>query len=359
LVILELIMSTEEGVETEMEKDQEKESESEVPRAQNEGDHEEKDDNKAMLDLLGPAYARNTQYWRILIFSGAFQGILLGIIALAFFNLYTALAQATWKRGKYQEALSYNGGEDDDPAILDVLKLGNGQWWYVGMTTGAGLAVGALKVTWSALFPNHVFPHRTPGFLEDLQKLKSDDVWLALPVLAASGLSIGLGANVGPEAAMGGAGASVGTFIARRWRIGPFQAKKCGDNESEGGLLSNILPDFSNDCDLCSMDGMAAAFGALFPSQFLAPMLMHELGGSRGKYAVTWTLARTGVAATFAYGLFTGLEDLARYRLSISPGGSTKGSGVRRSFGNYLRDCWLSGFFQSCTLHSHWQQNLG
>jgi H+/Cl- antiporter ClcA len=285
----------------------EEEIEIEEPsQPQNEADHAEKDEQKATLDLLGPAYARNAQYWKVLVFSSAFQGILLGIVALAFFNLYTALAQATWRRGEYEEALNYQDG--GDPAVLDVLKLGNGEWWYVGMTTGAGLAVGALKVIWSALVPDHIFPERVPGFLKEIERLKSHDLWLPLPVLAASALSIGLGASVGPEAALGIAGSGSGTFLARRWTIGPFQAKKFGDDESQGGFLSNVLPDFSQEIDLCSMDGMAAAYGAIFPSQFLSTLLIHELGGSKGKYAITLTVARTGVAATFAYGFFTGLK---------------------------------------------------
>jgi H+/Cl- antiporter ClcA len=291
----------------------EEEIQTEEPsQPQNEADHEEKDEDefKGTLDLLGPAYARNAQFFRVLIFSSAFQGILLGAVALAFFNLYTALAQATWLRGEYEEALNFmtsdNGG---DPGVLDVLKLGNGEWWYVGMTTGAGLAVGALKVIWSALVPDHTFPEKVPGFLKEIERLKSHDLWLPLPVLATSAISIGLGGSVGPEAALGITGSASGTFLARRWKIGPFQAKKFGDEEGQGGFLSNVLPDFSQEIDLCTVDGMAAAYGAIFPSQFLSPLLIHELRGSKNKCAFAQTVARTGLAATFAYVFFAGLKD--------------------------------------------------
>lgn len=311
-----------EEVTTPVVREEEIETELEPSEPQNEADHEEKNEIKGTLDLLGPAYARNAQFFKVLIFSSGFQGIILGAVALGFFNLYTVLGQATWRQGMYEEALNYVASDNDsDPAVLDVLKLGNGEWWYVGMTAGAGLAVGALKVIWSALFPDHIFPEKVPGFLVEIEHLKSHDLWLPLPVLAASGISIGLGGSVGPEAALGITGSACGTFFARRWRVGPFQAKKFGEEEGQGGFLSNVLPDFSQEIHLCSMDGMAAAYGAIFPGQFLASLLIHELRGSKGNslYAFTQTIARTGLAATFAYGFFTGFEDRTMLAQVILP----------------------------------------
>jgi hypothetical protein len=67
---------------------QEEEIEIEEPAPHsNEADHVEMDEHKATLDLLGPAYARNSQYyWKVLLFTGALQGMLLGIVAPAFFT---------------------------------------------------------------------------------------------------------------------------------------------------------------------------------------------------------------------------------------------------------------------------------
>jgi H+/Cl- antiporter ClcA len=82
-----------------------------------------------------------------------------------------------------------------------------------------------------------------------------------------------------------------------------------------------VLPDFSQETSLCSMDGMAAAYGAIFPGQFISSILIHELRGSKGNslYAFTHTIARTGLAATFAYGFFTGFENRTMLQQVILP----------------------------------------
>mmetsp|Transcript_25445 Transcript_25445/g.51060 ORF Transcript_25445/g.51060 Transcript_25445/m.51060 type:complete len:118 (-) Transcript_25445:1602-1955(-) len=73
---------------------------------------------KEHLDVLGPAFARDTHYIRILIFSAAFQGTLLGFVASAFSLSVQKLAEATWYSGEYLQALS----------LVRVSTLLFGQW---------------------------------------------------------------------------------------------------------------------------------------------------------------------------------------------------------------------------------------
>jgi H+/Cl- antiporter ClcA len=298
------------------------------------------DDHQTMLDLLGPAYARSFQYWKSVLYSSVLVGLFMGALSLAFVNYFTVIDEYTWNSGAYRAALQThqggdNGGEnaEDADAGVDVepLLLGNGQVWYVGMVAGGGLAVGIVKCLWTFAFPSHPFPDKIPGFLKEVQELQSHDPLLSLPILVTSGLSIGLGAVVGPEAALSAAGAAVGTVIQRNWgssltfccRRNPspmLPVSAGGDNQARGTtaytptfldkFYAAILPDMRND-PLCTMDGMSAAFAGLFPAQFLSPLLVYELGGHwgpGGRLHVAESLARAGFASTAAYALYVSVK---------------------------------------------------
>lgn len=71
------------------------------------------------------------------------------------------------------------------------------------------------------------------------------------------------------------------------------------------------------------LDGIAAAFGALFPAQYLSPMLVFELGqhwGEGSELSATETLARTGFSASIAYIIFTSIQDFTLLKQSELPG---------------------------------------
>ena len=108
-------------------------------------DKEERD----FLSIFGPAYATNAQFWKGIFYSSLPQGIIMAFIALAFFNLYTALSDATWLSEEYHHALNatLDGESQEDP--IHMFRLGNGEWWYVGLLAGAGLAVGLVKTIWT------------------------------------------------------------------------------------------------------------------------------------------------------------------------------------------------------------------
>jgi len=262
----------------------------------------------------------------------------MGAVALAFFNCYTALANATFLQGSYQEAIDYTPSSTDDnindSQTLNPLKIGRGEWWWVGLLAGAGLAVGLLKVVWTKLLPNHEFKENIPGFLEELSNLTIEDRLLPLGMMIASAISIGMGASVGPEVALGAMGTALGCTMGCRWRrggpsqSGPILADdderngETSDEREKHGFLSYLLPDFSRDKSMCVLDGIAAAFGAIFPNQLLSPLLLFELGGHwghGGRFSLVETLARTGISATFSYALFTGFEDRTLLDIIVLP----------------------------------------
>jgi H+/Cl- antiporter ClcA len=287
-----------------------------------------------MIDLLGPAYARSFQHWKAVLYSSILSGLFMGALSLAFINYFTVIAESTWNTGAYRASLQpqRQGGGGVGP-----LLLGNGQVWFIGMIAGAGLAVGIVKCLWTWLLPSHPFPDKIPGFLKVVQDLHSEDPLLCLPILVASGISLGLGAVVGPEAALSEAGAALGTVIQRDW--GGALASSCHRRDrdparpvlpvsGDGGdsqaprrepeqppapferLCSAILPDLRGD-PLCTLDGVSASLAGLFPAQVLSPLLVYELGGHwgpGGKLHVTETLARSGVAATVAYALYVSVK---------------------------------------------------
>lgn len=289
-----------------------------VQKDNNDADNKtEHDPNAAITGLfkvLGPSYARNTHFFQALLCSSTPLGIFMGLVALGFFNAYTELADLTWHTDVYQQALAYNPETSTNTDVLDPVRFGNGEWWYVGLLAVAGLAIGTIKTVWTLCVPTEMaFPQKPPGFLEDLQGLKAHNVLLPIPMLACSAISIGLGAVCGPEAALGAAGTAAGNLVARNWG---------GWSSMPMSIFNCILPDLSNQSEMCALDGIGAAFGSLFPAQYMSPMLMLELGGHwgvGGKFSVAETLARSGLAATIGYAVFTGLEDRTLLQQSILP----------------------------------------
>ena len=95
-----------------------------------------------------------------------------------------------------------------------------------------------------------------------------------------------------------------------------------GEQEEKPSCLSKLLPDFSQDEKLLVLDGIAAAFGALFPAQYLGPMLVFELGhhwcpGS--DLSATETLARTGFSASIAFIVFTSIQNFTLLKQTELP----------------------------------------
>jgi H+/Cl- antiporter ClcA len=122
--------------------------------------------------------------------------------------------------------------------IFQSLRLREGEWWYVGLLASAGFAVGLIKVVWSCLLPKHKYPRKLPGFLVDIRELRGHDALLPWPVLACSAVSIGMGASVGPEMALGTFGTALWSLVfAQRWRLGSIQAQSATANDDNHQAL--------------------------------------------------------------------------------------------------------------------------
>ena len=68
------------------------------------------------------------------------------------------------------------------------------QWYWVYVTSAAGFLVGALRVMMK-------YPEDLPGFFKEVTDCHVDPTW-ALPTVLLSAISLGGGANLGPEQAM-------------------------------------------------------------------------------------------------------------------------------------------------------------
>jgi len=123
---------------------------------------------------------------------------------------------------------------------------GTGHLWWVAVTAGAGLLVGVLR---------HVFrfPDKVPGTIQEMREAHVEPSNV-LQKVAISLVSLAGGASLGPEAAVGGMGGGLGTWVSKR--------AKLNDDLSAANTLS----------------GMSAGFGALLTAPYLATLLVTEVG---------------------------------------------------------------------------------
>ena len=223
----------------------------------------------------------------------------MGFVALLFFNGFNYVFE-TWTDWTFSSTTPYSHKLETGLG----LNTGEGEWWWLLVTVSGGALVGLIRTLPS--FPSHV-----DGLFREVRDLHVDPSHAPL-VFLTSCLSLGLGASVGPEAAMGNAGGAIGSLI--------------GTLRSQSDRRRAIS----------AFCGMAGAMGALFPSPVLAVLLMHELsvtsrpGDSRFNAAVTAPIESFvegaadpnlaqhdfmeqvtlgGIAATAGYAVFYGLAE--------------------------------------------------
>ena len=268
--------------------------------------------DRELLLVFGPAFARRWSFWtgalRALV-----QGALMGLVALGFYCAFEGFGDWAWNTDAYQEGLKHGGG-----------ALGQGRWWYVGMGAGAGATVGALKCLWSAFVCE--MPADLPGLFVEVKDLFCHHPWQAPCVVLCSAASLACGCSVGPEAAMGAAGAALGMGVSRavawwRGRALAFAQRPRGPTTDE-----SVVPSLETEMDV--LTGMAGAMGAVFPSPLGGVLLLHELGlaaeatGDRRKLpSFMEVVVQTGLAAGTSYAVFVGLKKLTflkAFKLPVS-----------------------------------------
>jgi H+/Cl- antiporter ClcA len=166
---------------------------------------------------------------------------------------------------------------------------GSGHLWWIAVTAGAGLLVGALRRAFR-------FPDKIPGTVQEMKEARVEPSTV-LQKAAISVVSLAGGASLGPEAAVGAMGGGLGTWVSER--------RKLSDDLRAANTLS----------------GMSAGFGALLSAPYLATMLITEVGRPKSRrlmdVLIAGLLSSTVAFAVFfpiAGDSFVGLYHLAAYK---------------------------------------------
>lgn len=129
----------------------------------------------------------------------------------------------------------------------ECTNFNNGHLYYLWITTGGGFVIGLIR--WAFYYPVNL-----PGLFKDVQTFHVDPKWICL-TFSISALSLGCGANLGPEQALGNLGGGISYFITQHIKFADEEYNK-----------------------IFVLAGMAGPLGALFPSPMLGALMMHEMG---------------------------------------------------------------------------------
>eukprot|EP00981_Chlorochromonas_danica_P009936 scaffold2913_cov181-Ochromonas_danica.AAC.30 len=171
-------------------------------------------------------------FWKVMFFVMLVASIM-GVIASGFMN-FTDQVPRQW--------LGCNIDEETDCA-----DFYHGHLYYLWITVGGGFVVGCIR--WAFYYPENL-----PGLFKDVQTFHVDPKWVIF-TLSISAISLGCGAALGPEQAMGNMGGGIAYFVTQHVTFADEEYKQ-----------------------LAVLAGMAAPLGALFPSPMLGALMMHELG---------------------------------------------------------------------------------
>ena len=138
------------------------------------------------------------------------------------------------------------------------------------------------------IFPARMrrYPEDLAGFFKEINTCHVEPKWVPYTV-TISAISLAGGACLGPEACLGNFGGGLGTYMSERLGI-----------EEE------------NDRKLVVLGGMAGALGALFPSPFLAVLLLSELCMNLPKSYME-VLTVLSVPAIISFAMFYSIGPLA------------------------------------------------
>lgn len=145
----------------------------------------------------------------------------------------------------------------------------NGQLYFLWITTGGGFVVGLIR--WAFYYPDNL-----PGLFKDVQTFHVDPKWIFF-TFTLSAISLGCGATLGPEQALGNMGGGIAYFIT--------QYVKFADEDY---------------AKIFVLAGMAAPLGALFPSPMLGALMMHEMGEPPKHFMESTVILSIAAVACFA-----------------------------------------------------------
>ena len=208
-------------------------------------------------------------FW-VLMRNAAVFGVVLAFAALAFLWIVDAGTKLWFTL-------------PDSPGWLD------GSLWWVAVTAGAGVLVGALRRLTR-------LPAKLPGTVEELQEQRVEPSTV-LQAVAVSAVSLAGGASLGPEDALGKVGGGLGTWVSER--------KKLDDSTRATNTLT----------------GMSGAYGGMLSSPILASILTLEIARPKGqRFADTLLAGLLSASVAFAVyfpiagSTFVGLYELPSYK---------------------------------------------
>ena len=146
-----------------------------------------------------------------------------------------------------------------------------GQWWWIAVTAGAGVAVGLLRQLTR-------LPETIPSLIADLKE-QHVDANLVPGIVVVSAVSLIGGASLGPEKPLGSLGGGAGTWLSKR-----------------RGLSEE-------DAQLNTLSGFAGAYGGLFSVTLGVVALIVEVANlARDRYVKA--LLGTIVASSLSFGIY-------------------------------------------------------
>jgi len=226
---------------------------------------------------LPAAFAQDSGFWKTMFLSGVI-GCIMGLAGTGFMNVVDYVPSLWIDNGEFDEAsdLQYNAG-----------KL---YWMCVPML--AGLVIGLVR-HYSG------YPDNLPGLFKEINSHHVEPRWAPLTFLI-SAISLGGGASLGPEQALGNLGGGIATFL------------------TQSIPAEHFLSQSTDDKNLLVLSGMAGAMGALFPSPMLGVMMIHELGNPPKTYMESIIVMSIGAISAFlVYYALLGYTEVAYFSTNL------------------------------------------
>ena len=196
-----------------------------------------------------PPFTQRREFWVLIAYA----------IALGVFGALTSLV--------FMGVVGFGGGwyTDSDPSWF------GGEWWWIAVTAGAGVAVGLLRRLTR-------LPEKIPSLISDLKE-EHVDPRLVPGIVLVSAVSLIGGASLGPEKPLGSLGGGAGTWLSQRRGVN------------------------KEDAQLNTLSGFAGAYGGLFSVTLGVVALIMEVANPSGNRYVK-ALLGTIVASSVSFGIY-------------------------------------------------------